>query len=330
MRRKRRELEIFSLYFLDGMCCAFGAVIMLLLITKAAEPRIIEQAKVDERGLIAALQKELFEIRGEASELDRRMKSAQGDRQRADATIARLQADLGRIRGQYAASRQPAVDTELEGQLRATRQRLTEEMRRLLADYRPPDNDTTVGGIPVDSEYIIFVIDTSGSMFQGPWQLVMRKISEVLRVYPRIRGIQVMSDEGKYMFPSYTGKWIPDSPTARQQILSTLANWNPYSDSSPVEGIAEAISTFYEPGKPVSIYVFGDDFPSGQVEAVARYVERINKADASGHRLMRIHGVGFPTQFAGGRMGNGLRFANLMRTLCERNGGTFVALTTLN
>ena len=330
MRRKRRELEIFSLYFLDGMCCAFGAVIMLLLITKAAEPRIIEQAKVDERGLIAALQKELFEIRGEASELDRRMKSAHGDRQRADATIARLQADLGRIRGQYAASRQPAVDTELEGQLRATRQRLTEEMRRLLADYRPPKDEATVGGIPVDSEYIIFVIDTSGSMFQGPWQLVMRKISEVLRVYPRIRGIQVMSDEGKYMFPSYTGKWIPDSPTARQQILSTLANWNPYSDSSPVEGIAEAISTFYEPGKPVSIYVFGDDFPSGQVEAVARYVERINKADASGHRLMRIHGVGFPTQFAGGRMGNGLRFANLMRTLCERNGGTFVALTTLN
>ncbi len=330
MRRKRRELEIFSLYFLDGMCCAFGAVIMLLLITKAAEPRIIEQAKVDERGLIAALQKELFEIRGEASELDRRMKSAQGDRQRADATIARLQADLGRIRGQYAASRQPAVNTELEGQLRATRQRLTEEMRRLLADYRPPKDEATVGGIPVDSEYIIFVIDTSGSMFQGPWQLVMRKISEVLRVYPRIRGIQVMSDGGKYMFPSYTGKWIPDSPTARQQILSTLANWNPYSDSSPVEGIAEAISTFYEPGKPVSIYVFGDDFPSGQVEAVARYVERINKADASGHRLMRIHGVGFPTQFAGGRMGNGLRFANLMRTLCERNGGTFVALTTLN
>lgn len=330
MRRKRRELEIFSLYFLDGMCCAFGAVIMLLLITKAAEPRIIEQARVDERGLIAALQKELFEIRGEASELDRRMKSAQGDRQRADATIARLQADLGRIRGQYAASRQPAIDTELEGQLRATRQRLTEEMRRLLADYRPPKDEATVGGIPVDSEYIIFVIDTSGSMFQGPWQLVMRKISEVLRVYPRIKGIQVMSDEGKYMFPSYTGKWIPDSPTARQQILSTLANWNPYSDSSPVEGIAEAISTFYEPGKPVSIYVFGDDFPSGQVEAVARYVERINKADASGNRLMRIHGVGFPTQFAGGRMGNGLRFANLMRTLCERNGGTFVALTTLN
>ena len=70
MKRKRREVEIFSLYFLDGMCCAFGAVIMLLLITKAAEPRIIEQSKVNERGLIAALQQELYEIRGESEVLD--------------------------------------------------------------------------------------------------------------------------------------------------------------------------------------------------------------------------------------------------------------------
>jgi hypothetical protein len=330
MKRKRREVEIFSLYFLDGMCCAFGAVIMLLLITKAAEPRIIEQAKVDRRGLIAALQQELFQIRGESDQLVREMQSTEGDRQRADRTIARLQADLSKLRGQFAASDQPEVDSELEGDLLATRQQLTEEMRRLLAEYRPPPEDTTVGGIPVDSEYVIFVIDTSGSMFQGPWRLVLRKVSETLRVYPKIKGIQVMNDEGKYMFSSFAGKWIPDSPTARRRIVDTLATWNPYSDSSPVEGIAEAISAFYEPGKPMSIYVFGDDFPSGQIEAVARYVERINKSDELGNRLVRIHGVGFPTQIAGGRMGNAIRFSHLMRTLCERNGGTFVALSTLN
>ena len=113
-------------------------------------------------------------------------------------------------------------------------------------------------------------------------------------MYPKVKGIQVMSDEGKYMFTSYAGKWIPDSPTARQRIIDTLANWDPYSDSSPVEGIVEAINSFYEPGRRVSIYVFGDDFPTGQVEAVARYVERINKADEKGNRLMRIHAVGFP------------------------------------
>jgi len=327
---RRREVEVFSLSFLDAICCGFGAVIMLLVLNKAGEPRIIEQARVDRRELVAALEQELAEIRGETTVLNRDLLSVEEQLAESKRLLARLQGDLSRIRGQFAASRESGLDAEQRGELLAARQRLTDDMRRLLADYQPPADDTTVGGIPVDSEYIIFVIDTSGSMFQGPWRLVLKKVSETLRVYPRVKGIQVLNDEGKYMFTSYAGKWIPDSPGTRQRIINTLSGWNPYSDSSPVEGIAEAISTFYEPGKSVSIYVFGDDFPTGQVEAVARYVERINKADELGNRLVRIHGVGFPTQIAGGRMGNALRFANLMRALCERNGGTFVALTTLN
>ena len=138
-----------------------------------------------------------------------------------------------------------------------------------------------------------------------------------------------MNDEGKYRFPSYAGKWMPDTPGVRKNIISRLANWNPYSDSSPVEGIVEAINSFYEPGRKISIYIYGDDFPQGQVEAVARYVDRINTAGKDGQRLVRIHAVGFPTQFAGGQDRNGTRFANLMRALCERNDGSFVALTTL-
>ncbi len=327
---RRREIEVFSLSFLDAICCGFGAVIMLLVLNKAGEPGIIEQARVDRRELVAALERELAEIRGETVVLERDMTAVEAELAAGRSLLARLQGDLSRIRGQFAASREEGVSAEQRGELLAARQKLTDEMRRLLDDYQPPAEDNPVGGIPVDSEYILFVIDTSGSMFQGPWQLVLRKISETLKVYPRVKGIQVLNDEGKYMFPSFAGKWIPDSPGTRQRIVSTLAGWNPYSDSSPVEGIAEAINTFYEPGKPMSIYVFGDDFPTGQVEAVARYVERINQADEHGNRLVRIHGVGFPTQLAGGRMGNAVRFANLMRTLCERNGGTFVALATLN
>ena len=327
---KRREIEVFSLSFLDAICCGFGAVIMLLVLNKASEPRIIEQSRIDRQELIAALEKELVEIRGQTTVINRDMLTVEEQLAQSRELLARLQGDLSNIRGQFAASNARGLDAETQGQLLATRQQLTEEMRRLLAGYKPPADDTTVGGIPVDSEYIIFVIDTSGSMFQGPWQLVLKKVSETLKVYPKVKGIQVLNDEGKYMFSSYAGKWIPDSPGTRQRIVSTLANWNPYSDSSPVEGIAEAIGTFYEPGKSMSVYVFGDDFPTGQVEAVARYVERINKADEKGNRLVRIHGVGFPTQIAGGRMGNALRFANLMRALCERNGGTFIALATLN
>jgi hypothetical protein len=330
-KRKDRETETFSLSFLDAVTCAFGAVILLLVLTKIYEPQTIERSKEELVGLIAALQAELFELRGETAVMNREMLTV--DEQLSDSKqgVARLRGDVSDVRGKFEASQNNAEsEGELRGELVAARQSLTEEMRRLLANYTPDENDTTVGGIPVDSEYIIFVIDTSGSMFQGPWRLVLRKIDETLSVYPSIKGIQVLNDEGRYMFSSYAGKWIPDSPAARRNIISRLASWNPYSDSSPVEGIAEAINTFYEPGKPISIFVFGDDFPRGQVEGVARFIDNVNKADADGNRLVRIHGVGFPTQLAGGRTRNAQQFANLMRTLCERNGGSFVALTNLN
>jgi ribosomal protein L29 len=301
------------------------------VLTKIYEPQTIERSKQELAGLIAALQKELFDLRGETAVLNREMVTVDDQLAKSRQSVAKLRGDVSDVRGQFEASQDSAdVDSEQRGELVAARQMLTEEMKRLLANYKPADNDTTVGGIPVDSEYIIFVIDTSGSMFQGPWRLVLKKVEETLSVYPEVKGIQVLNDEGRYMFSSYAGKWIPDSPTARRNIISRLANWNPYSDSSPVEGISEAINTFYEPGKPISIFVFGDDFPRGQVEAVARFVDNVNKTNASGDRLVRIHGVGFPTQLAGGRTRNAQQFANLMRTLCERNGGSFVALTYLN
>jgi len=330
MKKKRRDTETFSLSFLDVICCGFGAVILLLVITKIYEPLTIEASKENLEGLIKVLKEELFEMRGESATLNRELDSVIESLSDKKDKVAKLQGDLTKIQGKFATSKESADSQSTEqGELLAARQELTEEMQRLLKDYKPAAGDTTVGGIPVDSEYIIFVIDTSGSMFQGPWNLVLQMIAETLEVYPTVKGIQVLNDEGRYMYSSYTGRWIKDSPAARKNILNRLRSWNPYSDSSPVEGITEAINSFYNPNQKVSIYVYGDDFPRGSVEAVVRYVDRINQADKYGNHLMRVHAVGFPTQFVGGTSPNALRFANLMRKLCERNGGTFVALTRL-
>lgn len=328
MAKKNRETETFNLSFLDVICCGFGAVILLLVITKIYEPITIEESKAELAALLLALQQEIFDIRGDTVVLDRNLDSMETELASEADLVATMRSELRELQGQFA----PVGDDEnlaQKGELLAARESLSAEMQALLKNYRPADNDTTVGGIPVDSEYIIFVIDTSGSMFQGPWRLVLQMVSETLKVYPTIKGIQVLNDEGKYMFSSYTGKWIPDTPGSRRNIISRLAGWNPYSDSSPVEGITQAINTFYQPGRRVSIFVFGDDYPRGSVESVVRYVDGINQADREGNRLMRIHAVGFPTQFSRGTSPNALRYANLMRVLCERNGGSFVALTRL-
>ena len=184
-------------------------------------------------------------------------------------------------------------------------------------------------GVPVDSEYIIFIIDTSGSMNQFAWSLVRQKIKEVLNVYPKVKGIQVMNDMGEYMFQTYSGKWIPDTPSRRKAINQRLSSWTPFSNSSPVEGIEAAIRRFYAKDKRISLYVFGDDFSSGSIENVINTVDRLNRADSSGKHRVRIHAMGFPVLFnVGGMSNNVIRFAALMRKLAENNDGTFVGLNS--
>ena len=324
--RKRRDMETFNLSFLDVVCCGFGAIILLLVITKIYEPVTIQKSQEELQKLIVTLEQELNLIRGESTVLNQTLTEVREQLSENDEQKNRLTGDLSELQGEFLASKALAEEKTADmNALLSAKQSMTEIMRRLLKDYRPED-ETTVGGIPVDSEYIIFVIDTSGSMTQGPWNLVIQKITETLAVYPKLKGIQVLNDEGEYMFSSYAGRWIPDSPSIRKNITSRLQYWNPYSDSSPVEGITEAINTFYDRDKKISIYVFGDDFPRGSVEAVCRYVARINKADRFGNRLVRIHGIGFPTQIG---TANGAKFAHLMRKLSEQNGGTFVALPHL-
>ncbi|MCK5256193.1 MAG: VWA domain-containing protein, partial [Deltaproteobacteria bacterium] len=164
MKNRRRDIEVFSLSFLDCICCAFGAIILLFVLSKYAEPVIIEEVREDLQSVLVRLEEELFEIRGETQVLNRELKGKKEQLSIEKAKLARLQGDLSKIEGEFSASAQNAsVQNIIEGKLAQALQELTDEMKRLLKD-RPRETDSSVGGIPVDSEYIIFIIDTSGSM----------------------------------------------------------------------------------------------------------------------------------------------------------------------
>ncbi|MDG1207434.1 MAG: VWA domain-containing protein, partial [Pseudomonadales bacterium] len=220
------------------------------------------------------------------------------------------------------------VNNAIKGKLASAKQSLTEEMQRLLAEFQKDLDDDTIGGIPVDSEYVIFIIDTSGSMRQFAWPLLLQKVDETLAVYPKLKGIQVMNDMGNFMFSQYANEWIPDTQARRRAIMDRLRNWETFSNSSPVEGITKAITTFYRPDRKISLYVLGDDFKGRSIQRVVDRVDQINREGADGKRLVRIHAIGFPVIFTQPPQAQGsvIKFSTLMRELCARNGGTFVAL----
>ncbi len=322
----RRSIEEFSVSFLDVICCGFGAIILLLMISKTFEPTLLEESQVDLAEQVLAREAALFEIRGRISELRRQLAQSDADIDKTLTELASLQQQLTDKLGRFDNLQEQEQEVSLERQqLASARQSLTDEMQRLLGlDFRRDSG--LVGGITVDSEYIVFVIDTSGSMQSQAWAKAVEKVRETLSIYPQLKGIQVMNDMGDYMFPEYTRQWIEDSQSRRNSIVTRLRTWAPFSNSSPVEGISAAIRDFYDPGKNISIYVFGDDFTGRSIEDVVDAVDQVNIADDSGRRRVRIHAVGFPV-YLDRPNARVFRFAALMRELAYRNDGTFVGLS---
>jgi hypothetical protein len=312
VRRRRRETEGVGLSFLDCICCGFGAIILLLVVVKIRQPVLLEEVGAELMQTVATLRAALGDLIDETDEAEEALSALRDD-------LDGRKPDLERARTEWERTLRELEKLKVDTQF-------LEQVRQIYAQAqektpRPATPSSLVGGVPADSEYIIFVIDTSGSMVRFNWDKAIQKMQETLDVYPRVRGIQIMNDMGNYMFGSYKGKWIPDTPKGRATIVDYLRKWRSFSNSSPVEGITKAIRT-YGHYDNLSIYVFGDEFTGNSIQEVVDTVDRLNRA-----RKVRIHAVGFSVlDRSGGLPPTIRRFSTLMRVLCQRNGGTFVAL----
>jgi hypothetical protein len=329
MKLKRRDTEVFSLSFLDVICCGFGAIILLLVLSEFGQPIVIERSRQDLEAQIKKLQEELFVIRGESEVLERELRGRVDVLARERRNLAKVAGDVSSIRGQFDASRQnAAVSNILENELLSAFQELEAENKRLVQASRARQRIMTqaVGGIPVDSDYVIFLIDTSGSMQGGHWETAMEVMREILDIYPRLKGVQIVDDNGRELFTGTRGRWMTDSPALRTDIVQRMRSWRAFSDSNPADGIEQAIKTYWSADKRISIYVLGDEFTGESIQQALDAVDRINRPDSSGRRRVRIHAVGFP-EAPGMTPFTNIRFSALMRAMCERNDGTFVGLT---
>ena len=128
-KRKNRETDSFTVSFLDVASCGFGAMIILLMITKSSTPSVLEYVEtVTPEGVIAELQEQLFEIRGETTVLNRELNAKQEQLSVNKERVARLRRDLEDIKGRYNTTKDLSDDSTNEiGRLALARQSLTEE-----------------------------------------------------------------------------------------------------------------------------------------------------------------------------------------------------------
>src|SRR5678810_1410724 len=98
---KRREFEVFTLSFLDCICCGFGAIILLLVLTDVGRPIVIERSEKDLKGQIDALQRQLFDLRGETDVLNRELQGRTKELDAEQTRAAAMSIDLNKIRGEF-------------------------------------------------------------------------------------------------------------------------------------------------------------------------------------------------------------------------------------
>ncbi len=338
---RRRQTQVFSLAFLDCICCGFGAVILIFVLSVDSKEKEKLQALLDVNRALAEQAAVLLKLKASKEDVDKsnaRVTTLVTDARLRNDSLHALIDDLERglqreKRGQEAL----LVDIDdLKKEIAARQKKPEHEV--VLKDVKPAPV-----GLPIGSNYIAFVIDTSGSMRDpnhgGLWPIAIRMVETVLDSYPTVDGLQLIDADGRFILgrrnASGTAAWHPDTPEIRDDIKRRLRRYEQDTVSNPVPGIYNAMRFLFDKDNPkmrMGIFVFGDEFNSPDAaDSVIRRLDELNPADEKGERKVVVNAVGFPTtiryQFS---MGNtGLRFANLMRTVTYLHGGAFIALQDL-
>ncbi|NKB34003.1 MAG: hypothetical protein GKR91_12980 [Pseudomonadales bacterium] len=193
------------------------------------------------------------------------------------------------------------------------------------------ESERSSKSLPADSEFLVFIVDTSGSMFNNPsWNKMLDTIESTMALYPDLTGIQIVNDMGDYVLSRFGSEWIPNTETHRENLLATLHNWNPYSNSSPIEGLNEVFNSLAESNQQISIYVIGDDLQNAEIsiDSVLAEIIELNTDPASGEKLARIHSIAFSTIFMGPEQyrSSADNYVALMSNVARENGGSFQLL----
>jgi len=334
---KRRQAQVFSLSFLDCICCGFGAIILIFILS-------VDSREKEKMEVLLEVQRQIVEKAAALTKIEAAAIDLNKERQRVDKLVGETRLKQDNLL---------ALIDDLERGLQREKRGhdallvdIDELKKEIAARQKKPDHDIVLKdvkpapiGLPIGSNYVAIIVDTSGSMRDpnhgGLLPIVIRTIDTVLDSYPDIKGVQLIDGDGRFILGrrgTGTAAWLPDNRDTRETMKRTLRRYEQDTVSNPVPGIYNAMRFLFDRENPdmrMGIFVFGDEFNSSDAaDVVLRRLEELNPADDQGNRKVVINAVGFPTtiRYQFSMFNTGLRFANLMRTVTYLHGGAFIAL----
>jgi hypothetical protein len=184
----RRRLEIFSMSFLDAICCGFGALILLFMLITAKGRMHVEQVTEDLRSQALLVEQQFLQARQDLVEAKNSAELLDQAKVRTEGLSARIIDELEQQRVQLAeAENETLARRERLERLKADIAALEEGAKRLEAQSKRP---TPVGdavraragqgdrmyltGLRVGGQRILILFDTSASMLDETLVNILR------------------------------------------------------------------------------------------------------------------------------------------------------------
>jgi hypothetical protein len=178
LANKRRETEVFSLAFLDCICCGFGAVLLVFILT-VSQKKNVDRADVDlARDRLAQARAASSASEADLDRLAKVLAAAQLELQAVDAKNTQDQLRL------TDRQRELALMLQRTGALKEAIANLLGEKKNLPTDDHAPvpipnvDRRQYLTGVRLQGEHVLFLVRASGSMLDDTIEAAAGRLAD--------------------------------------------------------------------------------------------------------------------------------------------------------
>ena len=356
---QRREVNVFSMSFLDAICCGFGAVVLLFMIINAnvdlrSDLELQDLSGEVQRAELKVLtgRKNLLQLKTDLSRLVEESATLQGVRDQLVTEIQDTVAQAETIE-EDSAARRAAIE-----RLRAELDRLQAETERLSEESITPEEAGTrirsftgegnrqyLTGLIMGGRRVVILVDTSTSMLDRTIVNILRRRNmspEQQRTAPKwTQAVNTVDWLTAQIQPGTQFQIIGFSDTATSLIPGTDGQWLTVTDGSELETAVENLRGMYPKGptslhaafnalralepKPDNVYLLVDGLPTmGEILPTRRGVTGKERHDHF-NRAARQLPLGIPVNVILFAMEGDAQAAPSYWTLALRTGGSMLA-----
>jgi hypothetical protein len=283
MSRKRRKTEIFSISFLDCICCGFGGVLLLFVLVAGKQQNAQERKLAEIKAVVGQFE---FDVKSREDRIETtdaqaivdqgRKKDIESKNVVRKSEVSQLEQDLARM-------------LQSEAELRKENLELLAQKEALSTAEKPDPvpipnvkRRQYLTGFKLEGQYVLFLVRASGSMVSDDideavamqsesddvkrqskkWQRVVLSVQWLISSLPGDAAFQVMlfAEDTEYLLDQYSVDWIDrNDGEGIQEVIDALAEVVP-SGGANLERAFGVIRSM--PTVPSSLVLLTDGLPT--------------------------------------------------------------------